>query len=157
MNHPSVDELWERFRKTRSGVPDAPPQVFHFCLHREDADECAELVAAGRKRATATSLEELELQGQPLPRSGDLAVVTGFDGNAVAVIETDRVEVHRLGDIDEHFAMAEGEGDGSLAWWREAHLRYYSEVLADSGTPVDDDLLIACEHFRVVLAAVPQN
>lgn len=157
MNHHSVVELWERFRETLSGAPDAPPQVFHFCLHREDADECAALVAAGRKRATATSLRELELQGQPLPRPGDLAVVTDFDGNAVAVIETERVEVRRLGDIDEHFASAEGEGDGSLAWWREAHLRYYSEVLAGRGTPVDDDLLIACEHFQVVLAAVPRN
>lgn len=69
------------------------------------------------------------------------------------MIRTLSVEVRRFGDVDEDFARAEGEGDGSLAWWREAHEAYFTRVLAGSGYVVNDDLEIACEQFEVVLLA----
>lgn len=122
--------------------------MFHFCDNEADADLCAELVLAGRKRATAPCLAELELAGEAIPRPGDLAVVTNWAGEAQAIIRTSAVEIKRFADVDEDFARAEGEGDGTLAWWREAHRAYYQRVLAGSGHAAGDDLEIVCEHFE---------
>ena len=151
--HPSVEALWTRYRALDPAAPAQTPIAYHFCDNEADARTCLALVLAGTKRATACSLAELEAAGAPIPAAGDFAIVTDWAGVAKAVLRTTAVEVRRFGDVDAAFAAAEGEGDGSLAWWREAHHGYFSRVLAGSGHAVDDDLLIACEHFEVVLVA----
>ncbi|MEZ5682006.1 MAG: ASCH domain-containing protein [Erythrobacter sp.] len=153
MTHPSVAALWQRFRALRPDAPEETPLSFHFCDNQGDADLCADLVVAGRKRATAASRLELERGGIPLPKPGDLAVVTDFDGKARAVIETTKVDEVRFGDVTADFARAEGEGDLTLAWWRNAHDAYYRRVLVPHGIEVNDDLSIFCEHFEVVMLA----
>lgn len=149
----SVARLWNRYRTINPDAPAAAPSSFHFCDNQADADICADLVASGRKRATAPSVAELELAGDPMPQVGDYAIVTDWEGTAVAVIRTVSVETRRLGEIDEAFAQAEGEGDLTLEWWRAAHQRYYERVLAGSNFTVDADLEIVCERFAVVLKA----
>ena len=148
----SHQTLWDLYRQQNPDAPVAAPAGFHFCDNVEDADLCADLVVRGIKRATASSLAELELVGQPVPQVGDLNLITDGSGRARAVICTRRVDIRRLGDVDAAFAALEGEGDGSLAWWRAAHLAYYQRALAGSGIRVDDDLLVACEAFDCVLS-----
>jgi uncharacterized protein YhfF len=63
------------------------------------------------------------------------------------------VEIRRFAEVDEDFARAEGEGDGTLSWWRNAHRDYFTRVLAGSSYEVDDKLEIACERFELVFAA----
>lgn len=149
----SVEVLWARFARENPAAPDRPNAVFHFCDNREDANLCADLVRRGVKRATASSLAELELAGDPAPRPGDLNVITDWTGAAQAVVRVTSVQLRRLGDVDEAFARDEGEGDGSLAWWREAHDAYYRRVLAGTGHAVNEDLMICCERFAVVMLA----
>ena len=146
----SVEQLWHRYRCINPAAPAAVPLSFHFCDNQENADLCAELVVAGRKRATATSLAELEIGGDPLPQVGDYAVITDWAGEARAIIRTTSVEIRRFADIDESFAAKEGEGDLTLEWWRAAHYAYYQRTLAGSRYPVDGDLKIACEEFELV-------
>ncbi len=112
--HPSVPDLWRRYRELAPEAPAEIPAVFHFCDNRDDADICADLVVAGRKRATACSLAELELAGQPVPQPGDFAIVTDWDGKARAVIRTKAVEIRTFIDVDADFALQEGEGDLTL-------------------------------------------
>lgn len=150
MTDPTVTEMWQRFRTLHPDAPDELPLAYHFCDNSEDARVCAELVVQGQKQATAASLAELALAGDPVAQPGDYAIVTDFEGKARAVIRTTKVEVCRLGDVDAQFAWDEGEGDRSLAWWREAHLAYYRRVLANSGVPIDDELMIACERFETL-------
>ncbi len=147
---PSVEKLWRRYRGIDPTVPADVPISFHFCDNQEDADLCAELVVAGRKRATATSVAELEIGGDPVPQPGGYAIITDWAGEARAIIRTTSVEIRRFGDIDESFAAKEGEGDLTLEWWRAAHHAYYQRVLAGSSYPVDDNLKIACEEFELV-------
>lgn len=148
----SHQALWDLYRQKNPDAPEAPPLGFYFCDNAYDADLCADLVVRGIKRATASSLAELEIQGHPVPQVGDLNLVTDWSGRARAIIQTRRVDIRRLGDVDAQFAALEGEGDGSLAWWRDAHLAYYQRVLSGRGIRVDDDLLIACEVFDCVLS-----
>lgn len=148
---PSARALWDRYRALHPDAPELPYESFHFCDNQQDADICADLVVRGIKRATAASVEELKLLDMRPARVGDVSVVTTWDGEAVAIIETTAIEVRRLGDVDEAFALREGEGDKTLAWWRTAHEAYYRRVLEGTGIRVDDDLLIVCEHFERVL------
>lgn len=149
----SAARLWDRYRAINPDAPVDAPSSFHFCDNQVDADLCAHLVAIGQKRATAPSVAELELAGDPMPRVGDYSIVTDWEGDAVAIIRTVSVETKRFGEIDEEFARSEGEGDLSLEWWRAAHQSYYENVLAGSQFTVDADLEIVCERFTIVLAA----
>ncbi|MFP5431956.1 MAG: ASCH domain-containing protein, partial [Alphaproteobacteria bacterium] len=117
--------MWDRYRASNPKARAETPISFHFCDNQEDADLCAALVVRGQKRATAPSVAELELAGDPVPRVGDYSIVTDWAGHAVAVIQTVSVEIRRFGEIDEEFARAEGEGDLTLEWWRTAHQSYY--------------------------------
>lgn len=150
MTDPSVAEMWTAFRSGRPDLPFEPPLAFFFCDNRDDANECAQLVATGQKQATAASLKELELNGYEVSEPGNYFVVTDFDGVARAVIRTTSVELTRLGEVDAQFAWDEGEGDRTLEWWQRAHRDYFGRVLAGTGTVVDDNLLIACERFETV-------
>jgi len=54
--------------------------------------ELAELVVAGTKRATATSLEMLLLEGAPMPQPGDHSVIYDGAETACCIIRTTSVQ-----------------------------------------------------------------
>ena len=151
--HCSVEQLWARYRAANPDAPAEAPAAFHFCDNQADADICAALVLEGLKRATAPSLAELRLAGDSIPKPGDLAIVTNWSGEAKAVIRTCSVAIRRFSEVDEDFARAEGEGDGTLSSWRTAHKAYYERVLSGTGETVDDELEIVCERFELIFAA----
>lgn len=149
----SVAQLWGRYREVNRDAPANAPASFYFCDNQEEADLCAALVAAGKKRATAISIAELQVAGDAIPQVGAFAIVTDWAGKAVAVIRTSSVEIRRFREVDEAFARAEGEGDLTLEWWRAAHRAYYERVLAGSGHVVNADLEIVCERFELMFKA----
>ena len=52
-------------------------------------------------------------------------------------------------EVDEEHARLEGEGDLSLAFWREVHERFFIDVAThDHG--FQPDMPVVCERFRVV-------
>ena len=155
--HESVIAMWDDFcRATGCGFDSEQSAIssFHFCDNQHDADECALLVLNGIKRATASSVGELAMQGLAVPSRGETHVVTNFAGIAQCVIETTAVTLICFGDITAEHAALEGEGDGSLGHWRATHTAYFRRVLKNTGIEVDDDLMIAFEEFEVVFPDV---
>jgi uncharacterized protein YhfF len=140
---PRVAAFWEAFR-ARTGI-DGPYSAWSFGNSPEQADELGRLVRDGAKRATASLLRSYE-EGEPLPAVGDLSVVLGSGGEPLCVIRTTRVETRPFGEVDEAFAWTEGEGDRSLAYWREAHLRFF----ASEGYDVGDDDEVVLETFELL-------
>ena len=118
--------FWQRFAATIETDP-TPRflEAFYFDDNECSASELAALVLAGRKRATAGLLWVNEKEKKPIPRPGDLSVVTDFAGRPVCVIETIKVDVVPFEDVSEEFAATEGEGDGSLQYWRAGHEVYF--------------------------------
>jgi uncharacterized protein YhfF len=130
-----------------------PVDVFAFGDHRALADELAELVRRGVKRGTTASVEAMRRELAASPEPGALSIVLRGDGTPVCVIET--VETFRttFDQVDAAFAADEGEGDGSLAYWRQEHEAVFgreAEVLGYAFTP---DLEVECERFRLVWPA----
>jgi uncharacterized protein YhfF len=110
-------------------------------LRRERVDA----VLRGEKTATADLAEHYApYTGQPLPRTGDRWSLVDFDDEPVAIVETTDVRVVRAADVDLAFAIDEGEGFETVAGWREAHERFWSD------REITDDTLIVAERFRLV-------
>ena len=124
--------------------------AFAFGDSPELADELGALVTSGRKRATASLPIQFEAEGTSLPAAGEVSIVTRADGTPLAIIETTDIRRVPFGDVDAEFAAAEGEGDGSLAYWRRAHTAFFGRVLARLGGRLDDRSLVVCERFRLL-------
>jgi uncharacterized protein YhfF len=131
--------------------------AWHFCADQRNADELGALTLAGVKRGTASSILAYEKEGQALPEIDDLSVITDWAGRALCLIKTTRLERKLFGEVGSEFAAREGEGDGSLEYWREGHRRYFGAEHAELGLPFDESIPVLCEEFEVVWprAAVP--
>jgi uncharacterized protein YhfF len=131
----SHEAFWQRYLATLPAAHphrDAKPDAFAFGDSPALANELATLVQTGRKRATASLPLEFTATGSRLPRVGDVSIVTLADGTPVAIIELVEVRQLPFDVVDAAFAADEGEGDGSLKWWRRAHRRYFARVCARS-------------------------
>lgn len=144
--------MWRAFleQQPAPAAADTNYTAWHFCDNERDADELADLVVAGRKRATAGSLWAYEAEGEPLPVAGDYSVITGWQGDARCIIRTTRVDVVPFAEVDEEFASTEGEGDGSLEYWRRGHTAYFRRELTALGMNFSEQMPVVCERFEVV-------
>jgi uncharacterized protein YhfF len=151
----AVEELWAAFLAARPDIagPGDTYAAWYFCDNQADADELAGLVVAGRKRATAGALRSYEAEDEPLPRIGDFDVITDWRGAARCVIRTTSVEIVAFDKVSAEFAEAEGEGDGSLAFWREAHRAAFSREFEGTGHSLEPDTPVVCQRFEVVFVA----
>ena len=145
--------LWEQYLSTLPyghGLPAEPRSVWHFGDNKNDADTLAELARHGIKRATSPSLWYFESTGEPLPQVGELHVVTNWAGEPRCIIRTTHVEIVPFNQITAEYAATEGEGDGSLDYWKRVHWDYYHRELAETGKQPTDDMPIVCEYFEAV-------
>ena len=148
---PHVANFWDAFTRATSGVAESRfYEVFAFGDSQQLADSLAELVLSGVKRATAASAWSFEAEGKRFPRPGDLSIVTSSAGTPLCVIETLMVDLVPFNEVTAEFAATEGEGDGSLAFWRQAHTHYFTRECARIGRRFTQDMPVACERFRVV-------
>ena len=85
-----------------------------------------------------------------MPAVGDLDIVTNWQGVAQCVIRTTKVDIVRFCDVTAEHAAAEGEGDGSLDFWRRVHWAYYHRELAGTTYRPAKDMPIVCQYFERV-------
>ena len=122
----------------------------YFCAAADNANLCAALVVAGRKRATCSLAYWYLEKGERMPEQGDLLVVTDWSGLPKALVELVSVTLCPFDEIDAAFAAEEGEGDGSLAWWHEAHKAFFEREMKAEGREFDEHATLVLERFRVV-------
>ena len=127
------------------------PPSFYFCDNKKDADECAELVVKKIKQATSPSVWWFEKNNEELPKIGDLAIITNWDGEPKALIKTIKVEIVKFKNITKEYAFIEGEGDRSLEYWRKVHFSYFENEMKDFGEYPNEEMEIVCEYFETIL------
>ncbi|MBQ1010065.1 ASCH domain-containing protein [Micromonospora sp. M51] len=118
-------------------------------------DKLVGAILSGAKTSTTGLLIGYQRANEPLPTVGQLSAVVDSAGRRVAAIELTDVRVIRLADVDLAHALAEGEGDESVAQWRAGHETFWhsAAVRAELGDPdftVDDDTLVVTERFWLV-------
>jgi len=150
-DHKHIESFWNDFlRETPKHNKKVIPPSFYFCDNEKDANDCAELVVKRIKRATATSLWWFEKNNEPMPEIGDHSIVTDWNGNAKAIIETVKIELIPFNKITSDFAEIEGEGDKTLAYWKKVHQAYYTKEMKPFKEAFNDNMTIVCEHFKTI-------
>jgi uncharacterized protein YhfF len=152
---PLIAQFWQTYAESQCQDP-TPRffEAFHFADNEPSADELAQLVLSGRKRASAGLVWSFEAAAAPLPQAGDLSVVTNWAKQPVCVIETRRVDVVPYDEVSADFAATEGEGDGSLRYWQEAHWAYFGRECVRIGRTRDSRMPVVCERFEVVFRGI---
>ncbi|MDD1780115.1 ASCH domain-containing protein [Enterovibrio sp. ZSDZ35] len=125
----------------------------YFCADEHNAQVCAELIMKGEKRASCSMDIWYSQEGEPYPQVGHLQVVTDFHGNPKCIIEITEVTTCPFNQVTEEFAAAEGEGDKSHAWWRNAHWAFFSAECKELGIEMTEDTLLVLERFQTVYKA----
>lgn len=147
--HPSIKIMSRRYFKHVNLTP-MPLNSWHFCDNEIDANTCVALVLNNEKQATSPSLNWYNANNEPLPNIGDLNIVTNWNGEAQCIIETTSVSIVPFNEITEDYANLEGEGDKSLAYWKQVHWEYYHRELDGTSFTPHDGMSIVCETFKVV-------
>jgi uncharacterized protein YhfF len=144
-------EFWNAACGAVSSLPPAAVhQVWHFGDSERLARELADLVLDGSKRATAGLLWEGETDPAMMPVLGGYSLVTDYAGVPLLIISTTEVDIRSFDKVDADFAAAEGEGDGSLDYWRAAHWDYFSRRCAALGRTPSGDMPVVLERFALV-------
>lgn len=148
----NISDFWQRYVASRAAEGPAAerPEAWAFGDSPSMADELGGLVLSGTKTATCGMLWEYEHEGEALPRVGDLGIVLDGRGMPMCIIETTDVRVVPYAEVEAEHARAEGEGDRSLAAWREAHWRFLSRHCPKLGREPSESMPLVCERFRVV-------
>ena len=115
-----------------------------------EPDELADLVRSGIKTATCSALVFYGLENEELPHEGEYSVILDSKENAVCIIKTTKVYIVPFDEVTEQHAFKEGEGDRSLAYWREVHKSFFTEELKTIGRKFDEKMQLVCEEFELV-------
>lgn len=138
--------MWERCfgGSEQSGEP------YEAWAFGDKADELAELVVQGIKTATSSAYALYEIDSEALPEVGEYSVILDSHDNARCIVKTTRVYVASFDKVDEAHACKEGEGDRSLAYWREVHEKFFADCLKEAGLSFSEKMEVVCEEFEVV-------
>ncbi|OIN25758.1 ASCH domain-containing protein [Vibrio barjaei] len=122
----------------------------HFCGDEYNANQCAKLINEGIKTASCSLKAGYEIEQKPLPQVGRLSVVLDWEQNPICIVKLTSVEVCPFNQVSEAFAYAEGEGDRTYQWWKQAHLRFFEGYANELNITFSeyDDLVL--ERFEKV-------
>jgi uncharacterized protein YhfF len=153
MMEEQVQAYWQKFMSILP--PDSPYRAKSYIAEGwgdspEMADELGDLIARGIKTATCSALWEWEVEGNPIPQKGGITVVLDGEGHPLCIVETTEVTIQQYNEVDAEFAQAEGEGDFSLDYWREAHRNFFSRTLSKIGREFSEEMPLVCERFQVI-------
>lgn len=152
-----IEILWQAYLDTLPDEGVAPDKydAWSFGDNPDMADELADLVVRGIKTATAGLLWEYEAEREPLPQPGEISVILDGAGSPVCIVETTQVEVKPFNQVEAAHAYDEGEGDRSLAFWREVHWHFFSRTCQAIGRTPSKTMPVVYERFRVVYRHIP--
>lgn len=128
VNVAAVKAFWESFQ---SSLPEfspwknaVMPPAWQFGRDDILAQELADLVISGEKRATASLFWEYERDDEILSKPGDLSIILDGKNLPVCIIETTTVQTVPFDEVSERFAAEEGEGNKTLLYWKDVHWRF---------------------------------
>ena len=146
----TVIEFWQEFLITTEKDPETNLlESFYFGITEKSANALLDLVLAGKKRATASSLLAYEATNESVPQVGDFSIVTDWEGNPKCIIETTAVTVIKFKDMTFDICKREGE-DENLESWRRNHIWYFTENGKEMGYTFSEDMPVIFEDFKVV-------
>lgn len=153
---PTVESLIPRLAALGIALPPGPLQVDGYGDSPELSEELLALIRSGKKKAGTGLLWAYEADAQALPQKGAIEIVIDHNNQPALVTRIIRVEIVAYSDVSAEYAALEGEGDGSLEYWRKAHWAFFSRECQRIGREPTQDMPVICSVFEV-LNVVPRN
>lgn len=152
---PSVESLVAQLAAQGLSLPPGPVRVDGYGDTPELSMELIELIRSGRKRAGTGLLWAYEHDGEPIAQTGDLELVVDHLNQPVLVTRIVRSEIVPFNEVTAAYAAIEGEGDGSLAYWRQGHWNFFSRECRRIGREPAQTMPVVCNVFEVLHDLTP--
>lgn len=141
-----AEEMWKAYQVINPEIGDEI-DAWQF---GDDLDNLANLVLDGIKTATASAYELYEEDDEPLPQEGTYDVILDSQNQAVCIIKITKVSIVPFEDVSEDHAYKEGEGDKTLAYWRQVHRDFFEPYFKECGKIFCSDSPLVLEEFEKV-------
>jgi uncharacterized protein YhfF len=148
---PSLESIVSKLAANGITIPPGSARITDYGDSPELSRSLLKLIAIGRKRAGTSLLwgwEEEE--GEPIPCVGDIEIVVDHLNEPMIITRMLSVSVVPYLDVSAEYAAIEGEGDLSLAYWREAHWTFFSRECERLGRAPSEQMPVVCGVFEVV-------
>ena len=135
-------------------VPPGPVRVDAYGDSAALSQALLALIVEGRKRAGTSLLWAIQAEQAQLPRVGDIEIVVDHLNEPALITRITEVRVLPYNAVTAEYAATEGEGDGSLEYWRRAHWSFFSRECERIARVPSEDMPVVCSVFEV-LCVVP--
>ncbi|KAB8138315.1 ASCH domain-containing protein [Gracilibacillus oryzae] len=149
MNHEKIATYWNRFKAEHPTAPDVY-EAWGFGSNSHHADELGKLVIEGKKTATTSNYRLYELYSEALPYPGLHNIILNGDEEPIAIVKTTTVEIKTFNEVEAEHAYLEGEGDRSLAYWREVHEDFFKREYEAINEEFHYKVPVVCERFELI-------
>ncbi len=137
-----IDSVRTTLVERGTPLPDGFITTDHFGDSAELSSALLALIASGKKRGGASLHAAYAIEQLPVPQVGEIRIVLDYHDKPVFVKRSAAVDIVPFYAVDADFAACEGEGDSSLAYWRQAHLDYFTRTSPELGMTFNEDMLI---------------
>lgn len=152
INNLNNEELtfWNSYTATLTKKPVNPIVFSGMAGNEKIADELLQLYLNGKKTAGSGLMKDYLKANEPLPQVNQYWIILDSKLTPKCIVQTIKVEVNRFDEVPEKIAIAEGEGDLSISYWRTAHKEFFKPFLKDLGISNLNEELIITEYFKVI-------
>ena len=154
---PSVATVLSNLQALGVVLPPGPVRLDGYGDSAALSEELLALIRQGRKRAGTSLVWAMEVENEPLPHVGDIGIVLDHRNEPALVTRIVQVSVVPYCEVTAEYAAVEGEGDGSLEYWRQAHWAFFSRECKRIGREPAESMPVVCSVFEVlnVLPSLP--
>ncbi|MDY7574186.1 ASCH domain-containing protein [Actimicrobium sp. CCI2.3] len=147
---PLVADLVAKLRTQGIDMPPGPVRAGRYGDSPDLSVSLLALIRDGRKTAGTSLLWAIDAEKEPLPQIGQIEIVVDHQNAPAIVTRITRVEVVPYNRVTAEYAAIEGEGDGSLPYWREVHWAFFSRECKRIGRAPTDSMPVVCTVFEVL-------
>ncbi len=154
---PSIDALIAGLAERGITLPLGPVRVDGYGDSAALSESLLALIRSGRKRAGTGLLWAYQHDAQAIAATGDLEIVVDHLNEPALVTRITSAQVVPFNEVSAEYAAIEGEGDGSLEYWRKAHWAYFSRECARIGRKPELSMPVVCSIFEVLNVVPPKS
>lgn len=145
-----ADEFWQKFLKeTSRDENERCSGDINFESKGINNDSQVAMILSGKKTAMFASFASYNIDGEPLPVTGELYIVYDRGNNPRAVIEIESVNIVPFNEVTWGMAQLEGE-DENLDAWRSKEQEYLEDEGSIVGFEFVPGMKLIFQTFRVV-------
>ena len=147
---PSVESLVAQLAMQGITLPRGAVRVDGYGDSAELSTELLELIKSGRKRAGTGLLWAYEYDHEAIAKTGDIEIVVDHRSQPALITRIVKSEIVAFSEVDAEYAAIEGEGDGSLEYWRKGHWNFFSRECRRIGREPTESMPVICNVFEVL-------